>query len=71
MTGHIPAEEFGDAPWALLATSAARREALVAALDDEYERRYGCGATLQELDDDFAEAAEEHGFRFNGIHWED
>lgn len=32
MTGHIPAEEFGDAPWALLATSAARREALVAAV---------------------------------------
>lgn len=32
MNGYIPAEELGDAPWALLDTSAARREALVAAV---------------------------------------
>lgn len=30
MTEYIAPEEFGDAPWALLDTSTARREALVA-----------------------------------------
>lgn len=32
MNGHISPDEFGAAPWALLATSTARREALVAAV---------------------------------------
>lgn len=78
MNGHISPDEFGAAPWALLNTSMARREALVAAVAergwfvesfDEFD--YDEGIPAEELAAYHTENAREAGLRFNGIHWED